>query len=95
MRVLAERMIDEGTFAEYFCSTEESSESSPIVDLPELQHLVHVSSVDAQWWRTLNSEKARFKEADAYWLLFSAVTKYYETITSTDDHGEPIITVKQ
>jgi hypothetical protein len=72
-------MINEGNFAAYFCSMEESSESSPIVNRIELDHLHLVSFFDAQWWRTLNSTNARFKEADAYWLFFFAVTKYYDT----------------
>ena len=80
MRDLPERMIDERylDIDEYFCSTEESSESSPIVNLPELQHLVSLSSVNARLWRTLNPKKERFQETDAYWLLFSALTNYYE-----------------
>jgi hypothetical protein len=46
------------------------------------------------WWRTLKPDKARFKEADAYWLFFTAVTRYYETLAPLGGHGEAIITVK-
>jgi hypothetical protein len=81
-------MINEGTFAEYFCSAEEPSESRTIVYRPELDHLNHISSVDARWW-TLKSDKI-FKEADAYWLFFSAVTIYYETLAPSVG-----ITIKQ
>jgi hypothetical protein len=82
-------MLAENFFAEYFCSTEEPSESSPLVNRPELDHLNHIRSVDARWWRTLNSHEARFKEADAYWLFFFAITQYYET------NFQPTITINQ
>ena len=96
MHVSPEGMINAGIFAEYFCSMGESSESTPIASQLELQHLVQLSFVTARSWRALDAEKGIFKEHDAYWLLFSAVTDYYETTTSTDDDdGEPIITVKQ
>ena len=84
-------MFAEIFFAEYFCSTEEPSESSPIVYRPELDHLILIFSANARWWRTHKSNQGRFKEADAYWLFLSAVTQYYETI----DHNEEIITVRQ
>jgi hypothetical protein len=88
-------MINKWSFANYFCSTEESSESSPIVNRLELDHLHLVSSVDQECWRTLDPAQARFKEADAYWLFFSAVTKYYQKTTPIDEDGEPRITVNQ
>jgi hypothetical protein len=88
-------MCAEVFFAEYFCSTEEPSEFSPIVYRPEFDHLNHISSVDAEWWRTLKPDNARFKEADAYWLFFSAVTRYYETLHPPGGHSEPTITVKR
>jgi hypothetical protein len=72
-----------------FARAEEPSESRPIVYRPELDHLNHISSVDARWW-TLKSDKTRFKEADAYWLFFSAVTIYYETLAPSVG-----ITIKQ
>lgn len=96
MRVIAEGIIDAEILAQYFCSTEESSKSTPIVNLIELRHLIQVSYVNAQSWRALNAAKERFKELDAYWLLFSYVTDYYETTTLTDDDdGKSIITVNQ
>jgi hypothetical protein len=95
MHKLAKGMLAEIFFTKYIYSTEEPSESRPIVNRPELDHLNHISSVDAQWWRSLRPDEASFKEVDAYWLFFSAVTKYYETTTSTDDDDEPIITVNQ
>lgn len=84
-----EGLIDEGLFAEYFCSAEESSESSPIVDLPEVHHIIHLSSVNARWL------EPRFQESDAYSLYFIALTTYYEALAPPVSHGEPIITVKQ
>ena len=101
MDVSPEGMINAGIFAEYFCPTAQgessgSTDSTPIVSQFELQHLVQLSFVTARSWRALDAEKGIFKEHDAYWLLFSAVTDYYETTTSTDDDdGEPIIAVKQ
>jgi hypothetical protein len=89
MRVVAETMIDEGTFAEYFCSTEEPSESRPIVYRPEIDHLNHISSVNARWW-TLKSQKIIFKEVDAYWL--SSPQSRYITRHSLTSVG---ITIKQ
>jgi hypothetical protein len=92
MRELAKGMFADIFFAEYFFSTEDPSESSPIVYRPELDHLIHIRSVNARSWRTLNPQKGRFKASDAYWLFFYAVTEYYETIPSTDDQD---VTVKQ
>ena len=64
----------------YFCSTEESSESSPTtnspeVHLPEIRHLASLSSVNEEW-TTLNTG---FKESDAYWLLFFALSSHYKS----------------
>jgi hypothetical protein len=95
MHKLAKVMLAEIFFTEYFCSTEELSESSPIVNRTELDHLNHISSIDARWWRTVMPDEASFKEVDAYWLFLSSVTKYYETITLTDDDDKPIITINQ
>lgn len=95
MHVSPAGMINAGIFADYFCSMGESSESTPIVSQLELQHLIQLSFVTARSWRALDAEKGILKERDAYWLLFSTVTDHYETTSTDDDDGEPIIAVKQ
>ena len=72
----------------YFCSTKESSESSPTanspeVHLPEIRHLACLSSINEEWI-TLN---AGFKESDAYWLLFFALSSHYKSYR--DPSGDP------
>ncbi|KAF8258395.1 hypothetical protein EI94DRAFT_1140636 [Lactarius quietus] len=74
MRPFAEMLIDKPLFDEYFCSTEESSESSPIVNRPEMNHLIHLSSIDAMEWHPLST--GLFGEDDAYWLLFYAFANH-------------------
>jgi hypothetical protein len=54
MRELAKGIFADIFFAEYYCSTEDPSESSPIVYRPEFDHLNHIRSVKARSWRTLN-----------------------------------------
>ncbi|KAF8274661.1 hypothetical protein EI94DRAFT_473465 [Lactarius quietus] len=77
----------------YFCSTTETSESSPIVNRPEVDHLFHLLSVEARWWQSLNPSKENFKECDADWLFFSAVARHYDTLPSIDDKAN--VTVKR
>jgi hypothetical protein len=92
IRELVETLFDDATQQIYFGPSAESPES--IVNRPEVDHLIHISSVHERWWKTLNPHNARdFKESDAYWLFFSAVTKYYQTLPSTDVDAK--ITVKE
>jgi hypothetical protein len=68
----SEKNIGQAFFKEYFdSSTEDSSESFPIADRLEVNHVITLSSVGTKLWNTSNDGNRRlFKELDADWLLF-------------------------
>lgn len=93
MRPLAELLFDKTIADEYFCLMEES-ESHPFVNRLEVNHLIHISSVNAMEWDTLTMERNRpFKECDAYWLLFYAFANHCSSLPSTD--GKAPLVVKR
>ena len=92
MDVIVKTLFDEATLNEYFSPTAEYPKL--IVNQTEVEHLIHISSVNGRWWKSLDRHDPKgYKEYDAYWLFFSAVAKYYETLASTDDKGK--ITFKE
>jgi len=83
MHPLAE-MFDKAIFDEYFCAKAESSDSSPTVSRPEVDHLIHISSINTMEWDPLSAIYRRpFTELDAYWLFFYAFANCSST-PSTD-----------
>lgn len=70
----------------------ESSQSMPIVNQPELDHIYNLSTVNTIEWDPLNSKKP-FEENDAYWLLFYPFANHCSSLPLID--GGAQITVKR
>ena len=72
----------------YFSSESESaatrSDALATAMRPEINHIIHIASVDSLWWEIINPEIAKgdFKECDSYWLFFYAIKRHYGTLTS-------------
>jgi hypothetical protein len=87
-------LFDKAIFDEYFCSTAELTESSATVNRPEVDHLIHISSVNTKEWDPIcRPHKRAFKELDAYWLFFYALANHCGSLLSTN--GTATMTVNR